>query len=235
MNTLNELIDTCLNEKYHSLTTTELIKNLIHSNIRVFLKDSCFYYSAGADHSPIVSCLDLTKHFIYCDKHGKKNNNEKLFTLKSRLQEHSYTELGYCSLPAQWFNLYDEKYYGSYGLRCPYPTNLLKADFSLWKSKQSYFVLIYINFDNNAIWHNIFVKNKIAPKLICNYCHEDGVDFNKAKFDNDMLPDFWLGHTHGLKDFIFQSRIPYLGMGRTEREKIDLYQRKKYQEFNKQF
>ncbi len=43
-----------------------IIRELQHYNFKEFLKDSCFYYSAGADPSPIISCLDITNQFIYC-------------------------------------------------------------------------------------------------------------------------------------------------------------------------
>ncbi len=205
-----------------------IIRDLKRYNIKNFLKDSCFYYSAGADPSPIISCLDITNQFIYCDirvnsEFGLKRN--QLLTLKSILQEQGFTQACYCLLSPDWFKLDEESYNGGFGLTTPYPTDLFKAEFSFWTKEQNFFVLIYINFDNNALWHSVFVKNKIPPKIICNFAHEDGVDYNKAQFENNMWPEFWLGHHVYSNVYKFKSHIPYFGNLGSQNERINLYKR----------
>ena len=203
-----------------------IIRDLKHYNIKKFLKDSCFYYSAGADPSPIISCLDITNQFIYCDINVNRFGRNQLLTLKSRLQEHGFTQACYCCLSPDWFELYEKSYNGYYGLTNAYPTDLFKAELSFWTKEQNFFILIYINFDNNALWHSIFVKNKIPPKIICNHSYEGGVDYNKAQFENNMWPEFWLGHNANLNVYKFQSDIPYVvGDVVSPNPKIDLYKR----------
>jgi len=202
-----------------------IIRELKHSNIKDFLKDSCFYYSAGADPSPIISCLDITNQFIYCDIKVNRFERNQLLTLKSRLQEHGFTQACYYCLSPDWFKLDEESYNGGFGLTDPFPTDLFKAEFSFWTKEQNFFVLIYINFDNNALWHSVFVKNKIPPKIICNFKHEEGVDYNKAQFENNMWPEFWLGHNPNLHVYKFQSHIPYFGDLGSQNQIIELYKR----------
>lgn len=224
---LNKLIKACLTDKHPSSSSFEIIKELIPADFRAFLKSSCFYYSAGADPSPIVGCLNLTQHFIYCDiQECRRNKSELLYTLKSRLQEHHFTELYYCSLYPEWFKLYEEKYFGGYRLRYSYPIDEFKSEISIWKTNESYFVLIYIIFDNNDIWHHIFLEIKTAPKIICNYKFEGGFDYEKAEFKNAMLPEYWLGYTPAVEEFVFESSIPYYGEPIDRKQKIELYRNK---------
>jgi hypothetical protein len=221
---LNKLIQACLTDKHPSSSSFEIIKGMIPANFRAFLKSSCFYYSAGANPSPIVGCLDLTQYFIYCDIHDcRKNKSELLYRSKSRLQEHHFTELYYCSLYQEWFKLYEEKYFGGHRWRYCYPIDEFKSEISIWKTNESYFVLIYIIFDNNAIWHHIILENKTAPKIICYYQYEGGVDYNKAQFEKDMLPEYWLGYTPCVGKFELASTIPCFGEPIDRNEKLNFY------------
>ncbi len=221
---LNKLIQACLTDKHPSSSSFEIIKGLIPANFRAFLKSSCFYYSAGADPSPIVGCLDLTQHFIYCDIHDcRKNKSELLYRSKSRLQEHHFTELYYCSLYQEWFKLYEENYFGGHRWRYVYPIDEFKSEISMWKTNESYFVLIYIIFDNNTIWHHIILENKTAPNIICYYQYEGGVDYKKAQFEKDMLPEYWLGYTPCVGKFELASTIPCFGDPIDRNEKLNFY------------
>jgi hypothetical protein len=221
---LNNLIQAYLTDKHPSSSSFEIIKGLIPTNFRAFLKSSCFYYSAGADPSPIVGCLDLTQHFIYCDIHDcRKNKSELLNRSKSRLQEQHFTELYYCSLYQEWFKLYEENYFGGHRWRYVYHIDEFKSEKSMWKTNESYFVLIYIIFDNNTIWHHIILENKTAPNIICYYQYEGGVDYKKAQFEKDMLPEYWLGYTPCVGKFELASTIPCFGEPIDRNQKLNFY------------
>ena len=221
---LNNLIQAYLTDKHPSSSSFEIIKGLIPANFRVFLKSSCFYYSAGANQSTIVGCLDLNQHFIYCDIHDcRKNKSELLYRSKSRLQEQHFTELYYCSLYQEWFKLYEENYFGGHRWRYVYHIDEFKSEKSMWKTNESYFVLIYIIFDNNTIWHHIILENKTAPNIICYYQYEGGVDYKKAQFEKDMLPEYWLGYTPCVGKFELASTIPCFGEPIDRNQKLNFY------------
>jgi hypothetical protein len=221
---LNNLIQAYLTDKHPSSSSFEIIKGLIPANFRAFLKSSCFYYSAGANQSTIVGCLDLNQHFIYCDIHDcRKNKSELLYRSKSRLQEQHFTELYYCSLYQEWFKLYEENYFGGHRWRYVYHIDEFKSEKSMWKTNESYFVLIYIIFDNNTIWHHIILENKTAPNIICYYQYEGGVDYKKAQFEKDMLPEYWLGYTPCVGKFELASTIPCFGEPIDRNQKLNFY------------
>lgn len=221
---LNNLIQAYLTDKHPSSSSFEIIKGLIPANFRAFLKSSCFYYSAGANQSTIVGCLDLNQHFIYCDIHDcRKKKSELLYRSKSRLQEHHFTELYYCSLYQEWFKLYEENYFGGHRWRYVYHIDEFKSEKSMWKTNESYFVLIYIIFDNNTIWHHIILENKTAPNIICYYQYEGGVDYKKAQFEKDMLPEYWLGYTPCVGKFELASTIPCFGEPIDRNQKLNFY------------
>ena len=48
------------NEYDHFFTVRRkrILVDLFHSNIKDFIKDSCFYYSSSADATPIIGCFD---------------------------------------------------------------------------------------------------------------------------------------------------------------------------------
>ena len=107
------------NEYDHFFTVRRkrILVDLFHSNIKDFIKDSCFYYSSSADATPIIGCLEITNRFIYCDIQESSNFNDSLHKLKSRLKEHHNSEICYCTLEPEWFGLNKEIYRGHYRLK----------------------------------------------------------------------------------------------------------------------
>jgi hypothetical protein len=204
-----------------------ILEDVLHSNIKEFLTDCCFYYSAGSDATPIVECLDIVNKFIYCDIQEYSNFNESLYKLKGRLKENNCIEQCYCTLEPEWFRLNERTYKGHYGLRSYFNIHDLKAEFSLWKKDNKYFILIYIDFDNNVIWQNIFLKYQIAPKMICNYCYEGGVDFEFAPISEEMKPEYWLGYGQHIDGYELYKKVNYSSNYGDPGQKIDLYKRQK--------
>ncbi len=202
-----------------------LIEDLLHSNFQELFIDCCFYYSAGTDATPIVGCLDITNKFVYCDIHEELNYSDSIYKLKKRLRENNCIEQCYCTMEPKWFELDQAKYKGNYGLEYNYEIKNFKAEFSLWKSEGKYFTLIYIDFDNNVIWQNIFIKHKIKPKMICNYNFLGGVDFEYQPLSEEMIPDYWLGYGQHVDGFIEYKQIEYLSGYADPGQKIELYKR----------
>ncbi len=200
------------------------IEDLLHGRIEQYLNECCFYYSSGADATPIIECLNHVNKFIYCDIQESSNIYDSLFKLKSRVRENGCTELLYCTLTPRWFGLNEKRYNGHYGLRYQFEIKDFKAEFSLWKKENKYFIIIYIDFDNNVIWQNVFMKNKARPKMICNCAYEGGVDFEMEPLTKEMTPDFWLGYGNQYEEFELFTTVSYHGDygGGT----VDLYKRK---------
>lgn len=188
-----------------------IIEDFLHSNISDYLEESCFYYSSGSDATPIIGCLDITNKFIYCDIQESSNFNDSLYKLKSRIREHNNIEICYSTIEPEWFGLYNDSYKGNYNFRYEYEIKNFKAEFSLWKSENKYFILIYIDFDNNVIWKNIYLKYKIAPKIICNWAYEGGVDFKSNPLSGNMMPEYWLGYGNHVEGFELEKEITYFG------------------------
>lgn len=226
MNRINDWLRIDEYEILHFEIRSEVfIEDLIHSNFKDFFIDCCFYYSSGNDATPIVGCLDITNKFIYCDIHEELNYNDSIYKLKNRLRENNCIEISYCTMGPNWFGLNKLSYKGNYGLEYNYEIKDFKAEFSLWKCDVKYFILIYIGFDNNVIWHNIFLKHKIKPKMICNYNYLSGVDFIYQPLNEEMKPDYWLGYGQHVDGFIKYKQLEYLSNYANPGEKIDLYKR----------
>ena len=203
-----------------------IIEDLLHSDMKELLTDCSFYYSSGSDATPILGCLEIVNKFVYCDIQESSNFSESLYKLKTRLRENNCIEQCYCSLEANWFRLNEKNYKGHYGLRAEFNIKDLKAEFSLWKNENKYFILIYIDFDNNVIWQNIFLKFQIRPKMICNYKYEGGVDFEFSPLSDEMKPDYWLGYGQNVGGYELYKNVNYLGAYGNIGDKTELYKRK---------
>jgi len=187
------------------------IEDILHSDFKDYFANSCFYYSSGSDATPIVGCKKFANIFVYCDIQEFSNFSDAIYLLKKKLRDNKSEEILYCTVPAEWFGLNEQSYMGHYGLDTRYYTKDLKAEFSLWKNENRFFVLIYFAFDNNVIWQNTYLKYKLRPKIICNCNYEGGVDFKVAPLSEDMKPYYWVGYGQHVEGFEPIGKLKYFG------------------------
>lgn len=208
---LNLQTNACIALNSNSIGIERCLKDVLYSDVSCYLKDCCFYYSSGFDATPIIECLDLVNKFIYCDIHEGLNFIDSLYKLKTKLRENDSTELFYCTLAPEWFGLYEKAYLGYYEFSRSYDIKTFHSEFSLWRKGNQYFVLIYIDFDNNAIWKNVFLKYYKRPKMICDCNFEGGIDFEYKPLDEEMSPEFWLGYGQHHKGYEHYKEVKYHG------------------------
>jgi len=211
------------NENYFDIE--RITHEMLHVNLQELLTDSCFYYSAGADITPIVECKSHISKYIYCDIAVCSNAHEIIFKLKQRLREKKFIEIQKLNIDARWLGLKDKTYRGEYGLKRQYKAADLLGDFSIWEFRENYFCLLYIVWDNTATWINLFDKHNIKPRAICNYRYECGVDFDYFELREEMKPEIWIGHCHR-QDYELIKKIDYYGDYFDF--KVDYYEQKKF-------
>jgi hypothetical protein len=174
-------------------------ENILRVDIKEILEDSCYYLSAGADITPIIAFKDFIFSYILSDTYF----NGVLVKLKDRLIQQGFTEI-------QKFNL-DKRFldfsYDDYEMGDTY--KLENCEISFWKYGESIYSVLYINFDNTLTYLNLYIKNRIVPKAICEILPEGGgivswEEDRSSKFSpyykKLILPDFALGHLHTIGD-----------------------------------
>jgi hypothetical protein len=192
-------------------------------SIHELLTDCCFYYSAGSDITPIMECKNYISKYIYCDIAKFTNTHDNIYKLKRRLSENKFIEILKQNIDARWLGLEENTYSGGYNLKEQYKTSDLSVELSFWELNNVFFYLLYIVWDNTSTWINLFEKNNIKPKAICNYRYEGGVDFEHVELRDDMKPEIWMGHCHR-QDYKLIKEIDYYGDYFDS--KVDYYERK---------
>ena len=82
---------------------------------------------------------------------------------------------------------------------------MINCEISFWSRENKIYSVMYINYDNTYIYKELFIKNYIIPKAICEYKPdggalvsniEDVVNPGKLTVEekNNIMPDFYLGH-----------------------------------------
>ena len=180
-------------------------KDMLSIRVEDVLNDSCFYLSAGADITPIVAFKDIIYSFILCDLdlsnsiEGIDNKfNGILVKVKDRLIQQGFLEIQKFNLGKDFLGIEDRPY--SY----QNVSKMINCEISFWSRENKIYSVMYINDDNTYIYKELFIKNYIIPKAICEYKPEGGgfyanTEFFKARTltveqKNNVMPDFYLGH-----------------------------------------
>lgn len=173
-----------INEMYFNLTD----KNF-RNRVKEIIYGSCFYLSAGADITPIIALQDKIRTFIFCDNYRSYTNTnygiEKYWSkIDNKLKEQSFNK-------AISFN---EKFHR---IRNLYYLNWEFAEFSkyyisFWEKNKKLYCLIYFNCDNSLAFNNLYVKNRIIPKAMCELLPDGGsLYYIPYKF---RMPEYAIGH-----------------------------------------
>ena len=209
-------------------------------HIKEILEDSCYYLSAGADITPIIAFKDIIFSYILSDTNlynsinGIDNKfNGILVKLKDRLIKQGFTEI-------QKFNL-DKRFLGFRDIHYDmgYTYKLENCEISFWRYGDAIYSVLYINFDNTLTYQNLYIKNRIVPKAICEILPEGGsIDLSEQYRSSIfyqtekklILPEFALGHLDTIGDREqyekFKDNIEYFGDYDWGRNGLEMFRRK---------
>ena len=175
--------------------------------IKEILEDSCYYLSAGADITPIIAFKDIIFSYILSDKNpnsitGIDNNfNGVLVKLKDRLIKQGFTEIQKFNLDKRFLDFRDIRY------EIGDTYKLENCEISFWRYGESIYSVLYINFDNTLTYQNLYIKNRIVPKAICEISPDDGSIYLSEQYRSSnfnpkekklILPEFALGHLYSI-------------------------------------
>jgi hypothetical protein len=192
--------------------------DMLNLEVKDLLNDSCFYLSAGADITPIVAFKDLINSYVLCDKdlvnsiQGIDNRfNGILIRLKDKLLRTGFLEIQKFNLDKQFLNIRDRHYEGGY------TDELQNCEVSFWHKDKKIYCILYINFDNTFTFIDLYLKNNIIPKAICEILPDGGsmTDSKEDKYGKlkpeekkKILPEFTLGHMYSIGDIKQYEELP---------------------------
>jgi len=227
---LDRIINDYNDYNYKIKSFYRLTEMLLRIEIKDLLTESCFYYSCGADISPIIALKDEIHSFIYSDAHtnwGEPNYDEKIYKLKTELRKNNFKEIQTFKIYLDWLEIENKTFIdgtvSDYQIK---PEDFL-GEFSLWENGSKLYFLTYISWDNTATWNNLYVKFKITPTAICNYLKETGIPYNEddGLFKGCGKPKYIIGHNYS-DDFYLKQKIDYYGHW-SDSKTIDLFELKK--------
>jgi len=214
-------------------------ENILRVDIKEILEDSCYYLSAGADITPIIAFKDIIFSYILSDKNpnsitGIDNNfNGVLVKLKDRLIQQGFTEIQKFNLNKRFLDFSDTHY------EMGHTYKLENCEISFWKYGESIYSVLYINFDNTQTYQNLYIKNRIVPKAICEILPDGGsiLSWEESSQSNFspmekkvILPEFALGHLDTIGDREqyekFKDNIEYFGDYDWGRNGLEIFKRK---------
>jgi len=215
-------------------------ENILSVKIKEILEDSCYYLSAGADITPIIAFKDIIFSYILSDKNpnsitGIDNNfNGVLVKLKDRLIKQGFTEIQKFNLDKRFLDFRDIRY------EIGDTYKLENCEISFWRYGDSIYSILYINFDNTLTYQNLYIKNRIVPKAICEILpdggsitswKENGGQSNLSPMEKKLiLPEFALGHLDTIGDREqyekIKDNVEYFGDYDWERNGLKMFKRK---------
>lgn len=198
--------------------------DMLHINIKDLLKDSCFYLSAGADITPIVTFKDMIYSYFFCDEHlytsiqGVENRfNGTLVKVKDRLIQQGFLEIQKFNLDKRFLGISDKRRYGMM-------RKLENCEISFWRKEDNIYSIVYMNYDNSLAYKDLYLKNNIVPKAICEILPEGGYLRSTEQSECGLFtieekklisPEFVLGNLISIDDrnqyIELQSDIQYFG------------------------
>lgn len=186
--------------------------DMLHVRIKDILTDSCFYLSAGADITPIVAFKDVIYSYILCDEYlydsidGIDNKfNGILVKLKDRLIQQGFCEIQKFNIDKHFTGIKDRHWSNGY------VSKMKNCEISFWNRENKIYSILYINHDNTYTYSDLYIKNEIIPKAICELLPEGGSlssnEENKGggptltvEEKKNILPEYVLGHTYSIGD-----------------------------------
>ena len=209
-------------------------------HIKEILEDSCYYLSAGADITPIIAFKDIIFSYILSDTNlynsisGIDNKfNGILVKLKDRLIQQGFTEIQKFNLDKRFLDFRDIHYDMGYTYK------LENCEISFWRYGESIYSVLYINFDNTLTYQNLYIKNRIVPKAICEISPDDGsIDLSEQYRSSNfnpkekklILPEFALGHLYSIghrEEYEkIKDNVEYFGDYGYGRDGLEMYRRK---------
>ena len=116
---------------------------------------------------------------------------------------------------------------------------LENCEISFWRYGESIYSILYINFDNTLTYQNLYIKNRIVPKAICEISPDGGsiYSFEENRFRSFspkdkklILPEFALGHLDTIGDREqyekIKDNVEYFGDYGYGRDGLEMYRRK---------
>lgn len=160
------------------------------------LNGSCFYLSAGSDITPIMAFQDKIRTYIFCDEYGcfensKRSIKDKWLIIDEKLQKQNFTKLGTYRVNEKSFEIFNS----------PSRCRLENISMSFWKKNKKTFCLIYFNWENSLTFHNLYVKNKIIPKAICEILPDGGSIGKHSRIQipyRFRMPEYSIGHNYSV-------------------------------------
>ena len=210
-------------------------------HIKEILEDSCYYLSAGADITPIIAFKDIIFSYILSDTNlynsisGIDNKfNGILVKLKDRLIRQGFTEIQKFNLDKKFLDFRDIHYEMGDTFK------LENCEISFWRYGESIYSVLYINFDNTLTYQNLYIKNRIVPKAICEILpdggsitswKENGGQSNLSPMEKKLiLPEFALGHLYSIghrEEYEkIKDNVEYFGDYGYGRDGLEMYRRK---------
>ena len=200
--------------------------DMLHIGVKDILSESCFYLSAGADITPIVAFKDVIFSYILCDEHlynaieGIESKfNGILVKLKDRLIQQGFCEIQKFNLDKHFIGIKDRHWSNGY------VSKLKNCEISFWNRENMIYSIMYINHDNTYTYTDLYIKNNIVPKAICeilpdggslcsNIENQGGAPTLTVEEKKNVLPDYLLGHTYSIGDIEQYEKLP---------DKVDYY------------
>jgi len=198
----NEMPDwmTHINEELkHSYRLCHITDRMAHINIRDILKDSCFYYAAGNDISPIITFEGYVYSFVHCDILDYDDYFSNMELIKAKLRIHDYEEIQKMNIGEDFLQI---------NPRNDWTYN--KSELSLWKKNGKIMSLLYIVDRSEVVWENLYEKFNIRPLAICNLVNEGPSPEIKSE---NLLPIYILGYIYGSQEYekLLDKKFVYLG------------------------
>ncbi|MBN8706519.1 MAG: hypothetical protein J0L62_11645 [Bacteroidetes bacterium] len=211
MNNSTDKIPSWLERANHHLKFGQLehfTMDMVQIRIKDILTDSCFYLSAGADITPIVAFKDIIYSYILCDLYlytsieGIENKfNGILVKMKDRLNQQGLVEIQKFNLSKRFLGIKDSRW------SIDYNSEFQNCEISFWNMEDKLYSVLYINHDNTRTYRDLYIRNGMMPKAICELLSEDGGLRLTVKEKKDTLPEYVLGHLYSIGDIEQYERI----------------------------
>lgn len=194
--------------------------DMFHIRVKDILEDSCFYLSAGADITPIIAFNNVIYSYILCDEYltnsikGIDNKfNGILIKVKDRLIQQGFLEIQKFNLDKHFLGIKDRHWSNGY------ISKLKNCEISFWSMENKIYSVMYINHDNTYVYKDLYIKNGIMPKAICEILSDGGSLCSNMEDQGggptltveekkNVLPEYALGHTNSIGDVELYEKLP---------------------------
>ena len=180
-------------------------KNNIKIEFKDFLDNSCFYYCAGRDITPIIALEEKIFTYILCDTCELEGKNYSAFIImfnefENRLIKQGFkknTNLGEYKLFENYFN------YKNMISHRPW-------EMILYEKNGFYYCIWYLFCEDYITYNSLYVINEMKPTVICNINPENSKMLDKYEI-GEILPEYVIGHTYGNEKYIKLKELKYYG------------------------